>query len=167
MNWWRTEIGYASVDGCWRFDVASTPQPACVLATMTPSPTPASTSVPTATVAATQTPTNPDCQGIPAAQDMQISPGNCEPAGTDFSFMGSGFQPSEDVRIFVTMPDGTLLGAPYILHADNSGDAGPVPFNTDTTYPTGLWRMTFEGQTSQHQAIGPFMMLASEPPPKR
>jgi hypothetical protein len=124
------------------------------------------TLTPVSTITATQTPANPDCQGNPPSQDVQISPGNCEPAGTAFSFSGSGFQPSESVRTMMTMPDGTPLGAPYFVTADNNGNVGPVSFNTNPGDPTGVWHLTFEGMTSQHQAIGYFKLLPTHGPRK-
>jgi hypothetical protein len=38
-NWWRVTLAYYEVNGCWSLSVASTPQPACVLPTATPTST--------------------------------------------------------------------------------------------------------------------------------
>ncbi len=141
-----------------RTQPASTPTPTATLppistTTITPSPT--------------QTPTNPACQGIPPSPFMQISPGICEPAGTHFTFLGTGFQPGGSVRFWLTAPDGTVLGSPQPVPADNNGGIGPLPLTMDTSYPTGLWSLTFEGVTSQHQAIGYFVLLPPGYAPKQ
>jgi len=127
---------------------------------------PTLTPTPVSSVTATETP-NPDYQGVPPSQDMQITPGNCGPQGTTFTFLGSGFKPSENVHFWLTAPDGSVLGSPQPFPADNNGDVGPLPLTTDTSYPIGLWSLIVGSVTFQHQAIGYFMLLPAGYAPKQ
>jgi hypothetical protein len=101
--------------------------------------------------------TNP-CVGVPPPLNMSIAPSNCGPAGSAFTFVGWGFVPNEDVRVFVVMPDGTAFGAPQTYSTDSNGVTEPVDFQTWDFYPTGLWRMFMVGVTSSREAEGPFML---------
>jgi hypothetical protein len=112
----------------------------------TPSPTPG--------------PGERSCDGIPPSQNMQILPSNCAPAGTRFLFVGRGFQPGENVGVYVTAPDQSVFGAPFQLQADQSGVAGTVLFTTQRNFPLGVWAMTMEGVSSRRVAIGYFKLIA-------
>jgi hypothetical protein len=127
------------------------------VAPTTPTPIP-----PTATPVAppptnTPVPTGP-CDGIPASVNMQILPRNCGPGGTVFIFIGRGFQPGENVGVYVTAPDQSVFGAPFQTQADSAGFADPVSFSTLPGFPTGVWAMTMEGTTSHARAIGYFKL---------
>lgn len=128
---------------------ATIPATTTTIATQTASP---------ATATPTATPSNPACQGIRPSVNMLITPGNCEPAGTHFSFTGSAFQPGENVNVYVTAPDGSVFGAPFQLQADANGNTGPVQFNTATSFPIGEWTITMEGVVSHRQALGYFRL---------
>jgi hypothetical protein len=111
-------------------------------------PTPGPTTPPNATT----------CDDIPASQNMTISPSNCGRAGTQFRFLGRGFQPGEDVGVYVTAPDQSVVGAPFQITADGTGAAGTVQLNTQPNFPLGVWAMTMEGTSSHARAIGYFKL---------
>ncbi|HYP19359.1 MAG TPA: S-layer homology domain-containing protein [Chloroflexia bacterium] len=103
---------------------------------------------------------NPACQDIPPSEDMTVGPSNCAPAGTEFSFEGSGFQPGENVGMYVTAPDGSVIGAPFEIQADEEGNAGGVTLNTNSSFPQGIYTATMEGTDSNNTARGYFKLLA-------
>jgi hypothetical protein len=100
------------------------------------------------------------CSDVPQSVNMTVGPSTCAPAGTDFTFTGSGFQPGESVGFYVTAPDGSVIGAPFELTADESGNVGGVTFDTGPSFPTGVWVATMEGDTSNATAKGYFKLLA-------
>jgi hypothetical protein len=120
--------------------------------TLTPtvSPSPGTTPSPT--------PSDLVCQGIPPSEYMEIVPGNCAPAGSNFSFTGTAFQPGEEVTAYSIDPYGQVFGGPHTLTADVSGRAGPVAFNTLPDFLTGVWNMNMVGSTSGHHARGYFKL---------
>jgi hypothetical protein len=89
---------------------------------------------------------------------MEIVPGNCAPAGTHFDFTGTGFTPGEQVSLYVTDPDGQVVGAPYTLTADVNGRAGPEGYGSLPDAITGIWLLGMDGQTSSHHAKGYFKL---------
>ena len=54
---------------------------------------------------ATPTPISSSCTGIASSINMIIQPSNCAPAGTTFYFTGYGFQPGEQIRVYIVSPD--------------------------------------------------------------
>ncbi len=96
------------------------------------------------------------CAGVPTSLDMSITPSNCTPAGTSLGFQGHNFQPLEAAEVYVTGPHGSIFGTSFQLHADNNGDTGVVTFRTAPAGPLGVWRVTMEGVTSRHMALGYF-----------
>ncbi|MGA7733020.1 MAG: hypothetical protein WCD37_17310, partial [Chloroflexia bacterium] len=100
------------------------------------------------------------CEGIPPPVNMQITPGNCELAGTEFTFVGSGFVASEDVGVYLTDPDGAVFGAPFHVGTDENGVTEAVVFSTLLNYPPGIWTLTMEGVTSHRTAFGYFRLLS-------
>jgi hypothetical protein len=89
---------------------------------------------------------------------MEIVPGNCAPAGSNFSFTGTAFQSGEEVTAYAIDPYGQVFGGPHTLTADASGRAGPVTFNTLPDLPAGVWNMNMVGSTSGHHARGYFKL---------
>jgi hypothetical protein len=51
-----------------------------------------------------------------------------------------------------------VFGARFELQADQTGLTPPTNFGTSAGFPTGLWRITFRGDTSQFEAVGSFML---------
>jgi hypothetical protein len=98
------------------------------------------------------------CDDVPPSQNMTITPSNCARAGTRFIFTGRGFQPGEQVGVYVTDPSQAVFGAPFQIEADSAGVAGSVSFTTQSNFPLGVWAMTMEGTTSRAVAIGYFKL---------
>ena len=99
-------------------------------------------------------PTGPDCSGIPAAINMEISPSNCAPAGASFKFVGRGFSPGEIIGVYATAPDGEVIGADFQVEADGNGATSTVTLNTDAGLAPGIYALTMEGVDSHRKAIG-------------
>ncbi len=104
----------------------------------------------------TTAPSGDPCANIPASNNVNVRPSNCARAGTLFSFDASGFLPDENVGVYITLPDQSVFGAPFQVHANGAGQAGGVSFGTASNYPQGVWAITFEGVTSHRVAIGYF-----------
>jgi hypothetical protein len=105
----------------------------------------------------------PVCGTVPPSPNVLITPSNCEPVGTEFSFTASGFRPYELVSIHFTAPDGTIYAGPFQQRADANGVAGPIGFIAVPGIQTGIWRSIFLGLTSGFEAVGHFMV---SPPPR-
>jgi hypothetical protein len=107
-----------------------------------PTPTPATTS---------------GCSDVPASTaNITIAPSKCERAGVQFRFRAGGFQPGEKAGVYLTGPDQAVYGAPFQVDVDGSGTTSTVTLSTDSTFPKGIWAITFEGTTSHHKEIGYF-----------
>ncbi len=109
---------------------------------------PTSTAIPTVVA-------GPDCSGIPPSQNLTSTP-NCGPAGTTFKFVGSGFDPSESVGVYTTLPSGQVYGTPDTANVEADGTVKDWFVNTQTKDPLGIWAITMEGLASRHKAIGYF-----------
>ena len=105
-------------------------------------------------------PSGDPCANIPASNNVTVRPRNCAPAGTLFLFDATGFQPGENVGVYITLPDQSVFGAPFQVQANSSGQAGGVSFSTARNFPQGVWAITFEGVTSRRVAIGYFKIIA-------
>jgi hypothetical protein len=121
----------------------------------------------TGTTSTQPTPTtNPNattCNDVPASQNTVVRPSNCEKAGTEFSFLGSGFQPGETVSGYITLPDQSVCGPPNCAPREGfqAGADGTLAlrFPTRSNYPLGIWALTMEGISSRKIAIGYFKLL--------
>ncbi len=102
------------------------------------------------------------CSGIPGSQNTTITP-ICGPQGTDFAFEGRGFQPGEDVGIYVTEPSQAVFGAPFQETADSAGTVSGIGLQTDRTFDPGIWAVTMEGTTTHNKAIGYFKITGPGP----
>jgi hypothetical protein len=132
----------------------SVPTPTRPAQPTTPPPPPAATSTPVPTSGcAALPPANPNVISIPASR--------CGPGGTVFGWTAGGFQPNELVGVYITLPDGSVFGAPFQVDTDGEGNViGGVSFQTASNFPTGVWAITFEGVDShitqiEHFAITP------------
>ena len=100
------------------------------------------------------------CSGIPASTaHIAIAPSNCEKAGVRFTFRAGGFQPGEKAGVYLTGPDQAVYGAPFQVDVDGQGTTSTVTLTTNSTFPKGVWAITFEGTSSHHKEIGYFKIL--------
>ncbi len=102
------------------------------------------------------------CSGIPANQNMTITPTNCGKAGNSFHFDGFGFNPGKSIRAYATGPSGQVVNAEGNIIADQNGTVSGqngVTLGTATNSPTGIWSLTMEGMTSNKKAIGYIRVL--------
>jgi hypothetical protein len=124
-------------------------------------PAPAPTSIlPPATAVPAQPTAAPDpCADVPAGQDMTIKP-SCGQPGTRFDQVGHGFSPGENVGVYVTNPDQSVVGASGQGSADNTGTVTGWHFDSTADDPLGIYDVTMEGVQSHHKAIGYFKIIA-------
>jgi hypothetical protein len=107
---------------------------------------------------------------VPAGRNARVVPA-AGVAGEVFVLDARGFQPGEEVSVWVTAPDQSVLGANFRVTADELGSitSNGIYFPTDEDTPLGIWAMTAEGITSGNQAIGYFQVISSPigraPPP--
>jgi hypothetical protein len=84
--------------------------------------------------------------------------------GTTINFNATGFTAGEDVSFWFTLPNGIVLGtaAPVPGGVNSDGTIGPLPLDIDDSFvnlATGRWAITFQGASSNHQAIIYFCVL--------
>ncbi|MCU0490284.1 MAG: hypothetical protein MUD01_01655 [Chloroflexaceae bacterium] len=92
---------------------------------------------------------------LPPNQNATVTPSS-GPRGTTFTFVGRGFQPGENVGVYITAPDQSVFGAPFQVAADERGVAEEVFLDTDSSFPVGVYAITFEGVSSRNKAVGYF-----------
>src|SRR5205823_2099849 len=102
------------------------------------------------------------CDDVPPSTNTQVSPSNCAPAGSEFRFLGRGFQPNEDVTVYITLPNQEVCGPPDCappqpFKAQVDGTLG-LRFQTDADFPLGIWAITMEGLSGHNKAIGYFKL---------
>src|SRR5438128_474354 len=78
--------------------------------------------------------------------------------GSTIVFRATGFQVGEDVSFWLTLPNGVVVGtaAPLPGGVNNDGTIGPLPLPIDqntVNLATGRWAITFQGASSNHQAV--------------
>jgi hypothetical protein len=87
--------------------------------------------------------------------DATILPATTLRQGTVARIEAIGFTPNEDIRFWLTAPDGTIVGT------ETTANIGPttrnyILWNTDDPkwqIQPGNWYWTFEGTSSKHQAV--------------
>jgi hypothetical protein len=52
-----------------------------------------------------------------------------------------------------------VYGAPFQVDVNGQGATNTVTLTTDSTFPKGVWAITFEGTSSHHKEIGYFKIL--------
>jgi hypothetical protein len=102
---------------------------------------------------------------VPPSQNARVQPDR-GPAGTVFSAQGLGFQPGENIGVYITAPDQSVIGAPFQVTADGSGVSEVVTLTTRPGFPEGLYAITFEGVSSRRVGIAYFAVTPrpSAPP---
>jgi hypothetical protein len=89
----------------------------------------------------------------------------CGPGGTQFEFSGTGFQPGENVGIYVTAPDQSVIPADFQVEADSNGNVGGVFLSTTRAFPLGIYAVTYEGTSSHRTGIAYFKVIGTAPTP--
>jgi hypothetical protein len=89
------------------------------------------------------------------------------PAGTEFHVTLFGFESGEDVSIWLTLPDESVLEAPEPGVANANGEAVlfeemPITIFTSENDPVGVWALTGVGAQSGHTAVGYLTLLPPE-----
>jgi hypothetical protein len=87
------------------------------------------------------------------------------PVGTSFAVSLSGFQPGEEISIWITLPDQSVIPAPEMGVADHRGSvllfgASPFMVATEEGDQTGVWAVSARGQTHNQTAIVYFTVTA-------
>ncbi len=88
-------------------------------------------------------------------------------AGTTFRVTLSGFDPGEQVSVWLTMPDDSVLEAPEPAIADDNGNAAlfgemPIQIFSDEDSPIGVWALTGAGASSGNTAVAYFTVFPPE-----
>lgn len=94
-------------------------------------------------------------QPLPPAQNASAQPERGA-RGTVFTFAARGFQPGENVGVYITAPDRSVIGAPFQIVTDGAGNAEQVTFRSQSDFPVGIYAITFEGVSSGRKAIAYF-----------
>jgi hypothetical protein len=114
-------------------------------------------------------PPAPNPGNLPPNVNATVTPPS-GPVGTVFAFNGFGFQPGENIALWVTVPDQSVVPADFELTADPDGSitSWGITFNSFEGLPTGIWALTAQGKSSGNAAIGFFLLTPADgpaPPP--
>lgn len=107
--------------------------------------------------AAAPAPTAAPQTGVPASQDAAVQPISGA-QGTKFTAVGTGFKSGENIGVYITEPGGSVFGAPFQVQANDSGTSDVVSVYTDSSWPAGVYAISFEGVKSHHKAIAYFQI---------
>lgn len=99
----------------------------------------------------------PDLPPIPPSVNARVTP-ESGPPGTTFAFEASGFDPREDVGIWLTAPDQSTFGADFQARADGQGSIAHenISITASQDFIDGIWSFNAQGVRSGKQAIGYF-----------
>jgi hypothetical protein len=102
---------------------------------------------------------------LPPSVNATVTPPE-GPQGTTFSFAAFGFEPGENVGIWITAPDQSTFGADFQAVADGEGSIASenIGLGTDGSFPEGIWSFNAQGVRSGRQAIGYFRIAAVTAP---
>lgn len=97
---------------------------------------------------------------LPDNIDATVDP-RSGPAGTEFNISLYGFQPGEEVSIWLTLPDQSVEDAPETGVANENGEVEFLGSTVITLYtfpgvPTGIWALTGYGNSSGHTSVAYF-----------
>lgn len=115
--------------------------------------------------AAPQPTPQPTPPPLPPSVNAGVTPPE-GPQGTTFAFDAFGFEPGEQVGIWLTAPDQSTFGADFQAVADSAGSIGyeQIAITTDAGFPTGIWSFNAQGVRSGRQAIGYFRITTQTSP---
>lgn len=104
--------------------------------------------------------------GIPDNINATVDP-RSGPVGTVFRFNAFGFQPGEEIALWATAPDQSVIPADFSIIADGDGSitSSEIVFNALDGVPTGVWAVTFQGNGSGHAAVAFFEVQGNAGPP--
>jgi hypothetical protein len=94
----------------------------------------------------------PACEGVPDPVNATIRPGKCVQQGEIVRVNIAGFAPQEEVSVWVTAPDGSVVAVLEHMTLNAEGKAQDIPIGT-TILDNGLWTVVFKGRESDRQAI--------------
>ena len=83
--------------------------------------------------------------------------------GATVNLFGRGFAAQEDVSVWITAPDGTVIDYPTQFTSDVGSFASSFTF--DSRFPTGRYAFTALGQWSEYQVIATFDLAAQPTTP--
>ncbi|MBC8078420.1 MAG: hypothetical protein H7Y32_20250 [Chloroflexales bacterium] len=101
---------------------------------------------------------------LPPSVNASASPQRA-PAGTTFTFSARGFQPGENIGVYITAPNQAVVGAPFQTQADGSGVSDEVTFSSPVDIAGGIYAITFEGVSSKARAVAYFEITGAAAPP--
>jgi hypothetical protein len=100
---------------------------------------------------------------VPASVSASATPKG-GPVGTTFTISVWGFQPNEQVGFWINAPDGSIVGTRETAQISPSGRVDGLTFPTDSSYPTGIWSVVFQGVSSGHQSVAYFKITGAGTP---
>ncbi len=114
-------------------------------------------------------PPPPSPVNLPANVNATVNPPS-GPIGTVFAYNAFGFQPGENIALWATAPDQSVVPADFEMVADPDGSitSWGITFSSFEGLPTGIWALTSQGKSSGNAAIGYFLITptaAPAPPP--
>jgi hypothetical protein len=111
-------------------------------------------------------PNPPPAPGLPPNVNASVTPPS-GPVGTQFSFVGFGFQPGETIALWATAPDKSVIPASFEATADADGSttSSGITFTAIDGIPTGIWALTAQGKSSGNAAVGYFEITGNTAPP--
>jgi hypothetical protein len=108
---------------------------------------------------------------VPPGRNARVVPEVGAP-GTTFRFEAQGFEPGEQVGVWVTAPDQSTFDAGFQVEADGNGSITneAVGLTATDDFIDGVWSFNAQGIESGNEAVGYFRIVrssggASLPPP--
>jgi hypothetical protein len=99
---------------------------------------------------------------VPSGVNARVVP-DIGPPGTTFRFEAQGFEPDEQVGVWVTAPDQSTYDAGFQVEADGDGSITGEGIGLTATedFMPGLWSFNAQGIESGVQAVGYFRIVPS------
>ncbi|MBP1466154.1 hypothetical protein EYB53_010600 [Candidatus Chloroploca sp. M-50] len=107
-------------------------------------------------------PTGPIPEGDPSTcpppvnLNSRVFPDPTSP-GTVQGFEAHGYQPGEDIALWLNLPNGTTRALPYLARANSDG-AILIGFLTETRDPVGNWSIVGQGLRSNQVRVATFVL---------
>ncbi len=109
-------------------------------------------------------PTSPE-PAVPTSVNARVTP-ESGPPGTRFVFDAYGFEPGENVGVWLTAPDQSTYGADFQATADGQGSIAyeQIGVTTSSDFTPGIWSLNAQGVNSKRQAVGYFRIDQARTP---